>query len=355
MSGESSLGSRPQQPIAAVRGASADAAPQRPEHAPSLGAPSLSRDLEGDPPANRPPVCGVLVTFNPDLENFAKVLAAALPQIDRLVLVDNASDPVLRANIRTLLDRLAPPNSDHAKVTLIQNESNVGLARALNRGIRSAPSQGHQCFLILDHDSILEEGAVARLTRELKELQGRFRVGALGAANVELGAPGLGTDTFLGGSFRRRPFLVREHVQDVKLLMGSGLFVDSTVFDAAGLFDESYFVDAFDFEFSLRLRSQGYHLFLIESSRISHTRAQFENVRIGKWAFGFHKPSVGRQYFVSRDYVRTANKYLRTEPGMSLFIYLVLLVEVFRTVLFYGDSTSRLARLAEGVVDGLRA
>lgn len=322
-----------------------------------LAAPDSGRSgrPSNSPPAGDAPVHGLVVTYNPDVEIFARVVGAALPQVDSLIVIDNASAGATRTRIREILDRAAGSSAGRGKVVFIQNESNVGPSRALNFAIRSVQSQGRQLFLILDHDSIVQDGAVADLAHQLDRLRAHFRVGAVGAVNIELEAPQLEPDAFQGGSFRRSRFRIGESVHEVKLLMGSGVLVDSLVFDDVGLFDESYFIDAIDIEFCLRLRARGYRLFLVDSARVAHTRAKYESLQLGRLSLGFHKPSIDRQYYASRDSLRAANKYLRSEPSIALFLYLALIDEAFRTVLFYGDSPSRLVRMARGVVDALRS
>ncbi len=76
--------------------------------------------------------CAVIVTFHPPpavLENLAKVRF----QVEGLVVVDNGSSSLSLAPFRAAMCEM--------KFTLIENGANLGIAAALNIGVRWARSQ----------------------------------------------------------------------------------------------------------------------------------------------------------------------------------------------------------------------
>ena len=294
-------------------------------------------------------VCAVLVTFESDPDSLRAVLRAILPQVQKLVVVENGSAEPRRARILEEVSTVASSEpSWHSKLTLIQGNENVGLAKAFNRAIAAVGHGETDYFLFLDHDSVVEEDAVRKLVESAEALQPRFKVGAVGAFNVE--AAKLPLDDFFDGYLERTGYLVDLPVRETVLLINSGLLVSSEVFDVVGRFDETYFIDAIDFEFSLRLVSRGYRLFRVESSRIRHTRGKFEVIRIGSWTWAYHQPAVWREYFVARDTLRTAIRYSRKVPFTSLLIFIMPVREAFMSALFYGQPLRRLWLLAAGAV-----
>jgi rhamnosyltransferase len=96
-------------------------------------------------------VCAVIVTFHPQaaaLENLARVRA----QLQGLVVVDNGSPAELLAPLRAATDQL--------KFALIENGANLGIAAALNIGVRWAEAQGFRQVLLFDQDSTVTPGFV---------------------------------------------------------------------------------------------------------------------------------------------------------------------------------------------------
>jgi rhamnosyltransferase len=91
-----------------------------------------------------PSVGAVIVTYNPD-QVFPDRLAAIANQVSRVVVIDNGSNPVSRI----MLNRL----SEKTKIEIIFNERNIGIASALNQGIKFLKSAELEWAITLDQDS----------------------------------------------------------------------------------------------------------------------------------------------------------------------------------------------------------
>lgn len=299
------------------------------------------------------PTCGITATCNPDPEVFKRVADAAVSQLDHLIIIENGSSKTFRSELSDWCGHGNPGGkSGLGRTTVVYNESNLGLSKAFNQALKIALPRGHQRIVFLDHDSVLMPGAVSALQTEYSRLEQQYHVGALLALNQE--KRNLPTDKFLEGYFRRRGMFSDGNVREVMLLTNSGTFVDSAIFDRVGLFDESYFVDAVDFEFSLRLISRGYRLFAVDSARIEHSRGVLDERKIGGWSWGFHRPAVWREYFVARDTLRTVLRYGRTVPVMGLYLCYVPVRELAASFLFYGQPLKRAVELTRGIVDAFR-
>jgi rhamnosyltransferase len=112
-------------------------------------------------------VCAVIVTYHPNakmLENILKVLA----QVQGLVVVDNGSNA----------DELAPLRvaSQTLGFQLIENGENLGIAEALNQGVRSAKSKSYPWVVLFDQDSGITDGFVHQLFAAWKSHPERERV-----------------------------------------------------------------------------------------------------------------------------------------------------------------------------------
>src|ERR1700758_3890276 len=103
---------------------------------------------------SRQRVCAVIVTYHPSprmLENFR----TAACQVDGMVIVDNGSNA-------DEVDRLRDA-SHQLGFQLIENRENLGIAEALNQGVRAAKAQGYPWVILFDQDSRINRGFVEQM------------------------------------------------------------------------------------------------------------------------------------------------------------------------------------------------
>ncbi len=133
-------------------------------------------------------VCAVIVTFRPSpvvAANIARIRC----QVQGLVVVDNASPSEALAPILAA--------SRELDCELIRNGANLGIAAALNIGVKWAKSQGHSFVALFDQDSGITEGFMTSMLQEyesnpLRETIAIVTPKHLGARDRRLGAAGDG-------------------------------------------------------------------------------------------------------------------------------------------------------------------
>ena len=99
-------------------------------------------------------VCAVISTFHPSpaaLENLVKVRL----QVEGLVVVDNGSPASSLAPFRAAMSEM--------KFTMIENGANLGIAAALNTGVRWAKSHGFDRVILFDQDSTVTPGFIGAM------------------------------------------------------------------------------------------------------------------------------------------------------------------------------------------------
>lgn len=294
-------------------------------------------------------VAAILVTYHPEPRLLDEVLRAAGGQVDHLIIIDNGSSPSAVQDIRRIAGTLRTTRT--IRVTEVYSPENRGLPIPFNEGIRIARDAGDRFVLFLDHDSVLLPGAVPRLLEENDRLAGAIPLGALEAHNDEPIV--LPTDDFLAGYWRRHAPTVADGVTDDFLGTNSGLFVPLTTIDRIGGFDEGYFVDAVDFEFSLRLRSAGLRLLQISDARIRHQRGEPSPAGSRPPRFEFRRVRPARHYYVARDTFRTWRRYWRKFPLVGLFLFSMPVRELMLVILFYTDRRAHLYYLGLGTLHAM--
>jgi rhamnosyltransferase len=295
-------------------------------------------------------VCAVVVTYNSDAAVMAEVVAAAIPQLDELIVMDNGSAPERAAEIRALLAEVRN-HPARARITERFGGENRGLAIPFNEAIGLARQAGHQYILFLDHDSILAPDTVERLCESYSQLEGRAPLGGIEAYNDEPAT--LPTDEFLRGHLERKGHGDGAGAVEDFLLTNSGLFVSPDVAKEAGGFDETFFLDALDFEFGLRLWSRGLKVYKVTSARIRHQRGEAALGQGPGAAWQIRRVSPTRHYYVGRDVVRTLRRYGRRFPLIGLILLSMPFRELGLILLFYHDRRPHLHYLGLGVVHGL--
>jgi rhamnosyltransferase len=180
-------------------------------------------------------ICAIVVTYQPGPEVSAN-LAALRPQVDALVVVDNASTPETLAPLRDTLTTL--------DIHLIANTENLGIATALNQGLRWAHGQGAAFSILFDQDSTVMPGFIATMLA-------CFQHHALGA-QLALLVPRY-VDQRDGAVLR--PFFAKDGT--LAAAMTSGTLLPTALPSRVGPFADDYFIDSVDYEFSLRVRSAG--------------------------------------------------------------------------------------------------
>jgi len=196
-----------------------------------------------------------------------------------VIVVDNASTDGS--------DRAA--EGDHAGVTLIRNQRNVGFATAVNRGVRASQTP---LIMLLNPDCVLQGGLVDALVADLDahpdcaivapaiynedgSLQGNVR-----------GDPTIWTGLFGRSTLMTRLFprsqLARRNVPTSGQLTaidggiradwvsGACVLVRRQAFDEVGGLDERYFLYWEDADLCRRLRHKGYTTRYVPAGRVVH-------------------------------------------------------------------------------------
>jgi rhamnosyltransferase len=291
--------------------------------------------------ASRPrgSVCAVLVTFYPDAEALRRAISAVRPQVESLVVVDNATPDIERA-------------LGEADVVLLRQRTNVGLATAQNVGISWAREHGCTHVLILDQDSVPAVGMVDELVRAWRELSATGRVGAVGPRfrdpREDRDAP------FVRVAFPMSHKLwcdaTTRHVQS-DFLISSGALIPLAVLDDIGGMDDGLFIDNVDMEWSFRARARGYALFGVCGALMEHRLGDERQVLPGGREQVVHGPV--RLYFIMRN--RVALYRLRHTPRVWIAQDLPRVVLKFLVFsVLVAPRTRNVHYMLRGLADGVR-
>jgi rhamnosyltransferase len=274
-------------------------------------------------------LCAVIITFRPQasvVENVAKVRT----QVDGLVVVDNGSAAELLSPLQAAARQW--------DFTVIENEVNLGIAAALNSGVRWAKAQGFAYVLLFDQDSTVADGFSTAMLAEFESHPQRDRLAVVTPSQVERST----------GLMR-----VQRWAKDGGPLVAitSGSLIPMEVFDRCGWFQEELIIDCVDHEFCLRARSQGYTL--------TECRQAVLEVAVGSAvrhrAFGLiisaRHYSARRRYYMTRNRLVMVLRFWKQEPGWCCRALKDILQDAIKVVLVEEEPWNKTRHTARGIYD----
>jgi rhamnosyltransferase len=274
-------------------------------------------------------VCAILVSYHPDAE-LPRRAVRILEQVGALVIVDNGSGE----ETHEMLCRIAAD----ARVSLVLNSSNLGVASALNLGVERARALGFAWMLLLDQDSDLHDGMLT----SLMEVRAAYPV----AARVAVIGAGFGEET------RPAPGAAWQEVESV---ITSGSLIPLAVHAAIGPFRDEFFIDYVDSEYCFRARAQGYRVLRTAKPLMSHTiGAPTRHDLLGKpkWTTN-HSPD--RRYYIARNDTVMLREYGGYAFGSWALKSLARRLRTCKRIVLYERCKARkIAAVSAGWWDGVR-
>jgi rhamnosyltransferase len=277
-------------------------------------------------------VCAVVVTFSPrpeDLGNLAKVR----PQVEDLVVVDNGSSEEKLQLLRTARQEL--------NFALIENGQNLGIAAALNIGVRWAQQNGSKWVALFDQDSAVTDGFIPQMLADFEYYASQRNILLLAPRYKD---PKSGIERVCGLDEDGGPF--------VTITSGSLLPIDA--FEKCGYFKEELFIYTVDDEYSLRLRSQGYSIALSPHAVLLHTSGIPSSYSVfGKQLFETTNYRPGVRYYVSRNRVWMSRMYGAQYPRWVRGALRASIIDLFKLAIAEESRLVKVKMVFLGFRDGL--
>lgn len=238
-------------------------------------------------------IVAVIVAYHPDPSIVGTLLERLLASCEGIVVVDNGNDPALHARCAAL---------ESARVRYLANESNLGVAAALNRGVATAWEMGATHVLLSDHDSLPAPDMPTILHRARASLEASgTRVAAIGPMYSDRLRPADSPVVcVIDGRFRRVPIGTVNAPMQLDYLITSGSLISRAAWDAIGPMNEALFIDYVDIEWGLRARRLGWSCHVEPAACMSHAIGSAPRRVLGR-DITVHAPS--RLYYQTRNAV----------------------------------------------------
>jgi rhamnosyltransferase len=279
-------------------------------------------------------VCAVVVTFQPP-PAVAENLTQVRPQVEGLVVVDNGSTSASLEPLHAAMRGL--------KGTLLENGANLGIAAALNAGVRWAKSQGFDCVVLFDQDSTVTPGFIAGIQSAYTGHPTPEKIAIVMPRYMDK----------VHGTVRRSSHIAADGAP--LEVMTSGSFIPVSIFDACGGFREDFFIDQVDHEFGFRVREHGFIVVVSNEAILFHAPgAPRAHSFFGLMKFSATHHNAMRRYYMTRNGIVMVRRYWNIHPVWSRSVAKALFVLPVQILLAETDKWRKVRNMFLGAVDACR-
>lgn len=220
-----------------------------------------------------------IVTYNPDLQRLTENVNAVLPQVDCLIIVDNASKNV---------EQIKKTFGEDNKIRIIENDENKGIATALNQILQASVEEGAEWSLTLDGDSVVPENMIEQYEKYLDVENVAMIVPVIQDRKMQL--IDVEEDTLTNA------------YDFVDTAITSGTLMKNSIWQQLHGFEDKLFIDYVDFDYCMRVKIAGYQILRVNSVKLLHELGNATEIKLftflGK-IFGKNS-AIGRRFWEMR-------------------------------------------------------
>lgn len=280
-------------------------------------------------------VC-IIITYNIGNKIF-KCYNSIKSQVDKIIIIDNGSS-------KDTIDSLVEIEKDYF-TQVIYNNKNLGIAEALNIGVRVAQSYGYKWILTMDNDSEATEGMIDSMictynSISIKEKKDIVSIGA----------------NFIETAYENTQYITKSTSGVSKftyedILITSGNLVRLDIFNRIGYFKSDYFIDSVDYEFCLRIIKNSYKIIKIDNALLKHKIGDGIEKKIFFKTIHSSNHSAIRRYYITRNALDLYENYKDLDVDYVKEIKLMLLKMFIKIILVEKDKFNKLKYGIKGYMD----
>jgi rhamnosyltransferase len=225
---------------------------------------------------------------------------------------------------------------------LLENDENLGIATALNQGVRRVRELGCTFVFLFDQDSTI--------TPDYANTMIACFAGSPVAASLAILVPRYIDRRF--GSVLQPPSDGSGHLEAATT---SGSLMPLEVFETAGFFADELFIDGVDYEYSLRVRRLGFTIDECKGAVLLHSPGTPSHHKgLGGKQFQAANYSPIRRYYQERNKIWVAKRYWRTYPAFCGKQFLTSAKDLLKILLVEQDKARKVQFFIRGIRDGVR-
>ncbi|MGU8607405.1 glycosyltransferase [Clostridium perfringens] len=268
-------------------------------------------------------VCAIIVTYNAE-NSIKETIYSIYKQVKEVIIIDNNS----LDNTNSIIELCNLQN-----IKLIKLNKNMGIARALNIGIKYSMTKEYKYVITLDHDSILEEAS-------LKILLESFKLNNIGIVGPDIINLYENKSKYNNLIFDNNKYYVKTSI------LQSGSVYSLDVFKKIGFFNEDLFVYCVDDEFCRRALKE-FNVIINKNAKLYHKEGEDGEKKILCKKLKYRKYSNTALYYICRNCVYMGKVY-------DLKYFLRIILEVKNIILYSKNRVENLKFVLKGIYHGVK-
>lgn len=239
--------------------------------------------------------------------------------VDEVILIDNSDSNVYYNKYKDAL----------SKYTYISMGENLGIAKALNEGMKYSIEKKYDWCITFDQDTALKSNII--------EIYKKY-IDMNCVSNAIIYSPLY--------DFDRKKLKRFSGIREVDYVMQSANLVNLKEFMNLGMFKEDFFIDVVDYEFCLRARKNGYKVISCGEAIVEHNPGITKKIKLLNIKYGYCNKY--RIYYQARNLLWTFKKYKNYK------ILIILLYKFMKIILLFDDKIEFLKYYFKGIKDCLK-
>jgi rhamnosyltransferase len=266
-----------------------------------------------------------VITFNPDINLLKKNIDSYIDYVDEIIIVDNFSK-----NRDELIQ------FKKIGVNIINNTSNLGIAKALNIALNYGNNKNYDLLLTMDQDSYFEKDS-------FKFLKSGFNI----SSDVAIVCPTI-NDVKIGNISKSN-----KNWEELFTTITSGSLCSISKLVKIGGFNISLYIDYVDVDLCLRLNKKKLIIIRSNDSILNHKLGNSKIYKFLNINFISTNHNKMRRYYYARNKVYIYKKYFFIFPLFVIRDYFSFLKTLLIIVLFEKEKQSKIIYTLKGIYDGV--
>ena len=269
-------------------------------------------------------IAALVILYNPD-KNILDNINSYINQVEKVIIVDNSE-----FSNEGLLTNASFKNFEY-----IFNNSNLGVAAALNIGAKMAVEQGFDYLLTMDQDSKADEAMVFKL---LELMQSTERIGIVSAEHY---------DKDIHNPIKPENFSVKNVLSTIT----SGNLLSLNAYKITGGFLDQLFIDHVDNEYCLRLNQKNYKVIKTNEVLVFHKLGDSNHKKLFRWIFYPSNHSPLRLYYRTRNRLFVDKLHGKSFPEYVKRDRRNFIRELFEIIVFEKNVWEKTSMIIKGYID----
>ena len=240
------------------------------------------------------------------------------------------------------------------KIHLIRNKKNEGFARANNQGIKYSIKNGFDYILLLNNDTLIKNDLLDSLIKQSSTLNQKIiQPLILNYDGTRIWNAGGKINFFLGTfktlkkgeSFKN----FKTSINFTDWFSGCCVLIKSEIFKEIGYFDDRFFAYYEDVDFSIRLKSKGYSIAMMNDSYLKH----FESAssKSSNQNEGNLSPYV--HYLNIRNHILLLKKHSKSFNTIGVLFYQVIKILSYLIYFLIRFRFNKFKMVLKGFIDAI--